>query len=501
EQCGFVSKRTQLIDGLTVRQMIYYMSQMTLKTNSSIKRNRIKQVLADLALTQLSNRKTCELTISETKRLAIALQLIRDPLLLILDDPTHNLDPLNTYFVISILSNHAKKYGRIIILTMDKPRSDIFPFLDRVTYLCLGDVVYTGSTRMMIDYFRGIGFPCPELENPLMYYLCLSTVDRRSRDRFIESSAQIAALVDKFKVEGHEYRKYMPAATNGIATMGNTSPTIPLTAYGRASSLTVTTALISRQIRAMFTVKNLFRRLLVLPLFCALIYLFVIPRLNLMQHSFQSRTGIIFDTLAAITIITPAITAYHFASHRNCFYEESSRMSLYRGPLFIFTNILTSLPFNLITVWMSASIIYWAAGFRADDWWLERWTIFCATLWAVYTFAEQHTIAILCFIKSPFIAVVTSIYLLNVYLILGNGTFRSVLAAPEWIGYINYANLYYYASWTLHFNEFQNNPQLDRNSALGDDLSAVYVCPVNVIPGRCLFLNGTHFLTQRFKDV
>jgi ABC-type multidrug transport system ATPase subunit len=73
---------------------------------------------------------------------------------LLLDEPTWDLDPLNTYFIVSILSNHAKKYNRILILTMEKPRSDIFPFLDRVTYLCLGDVVYTGATRMMLDYFR-----------------------------------------------------------------------------------------------------------------------------------------------------------------------------------------------------------------------------------------------------------------------------------------------------------------------------------------------------------
>lgn len=127
-------------------------------------------MLADLALTTVQNRDVDSVTTSEAKRLAIGLQMIRDPLLLLLDDPTCDLDPLNTYFIISILSNHAKKYQRIVVLTMDKPRSDIFPFLDRVTYLCLGDVVYTGSTRMMMDYFKSIGFPCPELENPLMYY-------------------------------------------------------------------------------------------------------------------------------------------------------------------------------------------------------------------------------------------------------------------------------------------------------------------------------------------
>lgn len=69
-----------------------------------------------------------------------------------------------------MLSNHVKRRNRIVVLTMEKPRSDVFPFLDRVTYLCLGDVVYTGPTRLMLEYFKAIGFPCPQLENPLMYY-------------------------------------------------------------------------------------------------------------------------------------------------------------------------------------------------------------------------------------------------------------------------------------------------------------------------------------------
>lgn len=44
--------------------------------------------------------------------------------------------------------------------------------------------------------------------------MCLSTVDRRSRERFIESNHQIAALVEKFKIEGGAYRKISISASN-----------------------------------------------------------------------------------------------------------------------------------------------------------------------------------------------------------------------------------------------------------------------------------------------
>lgn len=216
-------------------------------------------------------------------------------------------------------------------------------------------------------------------------------MDRRSRDRFIESSAQIAALVDKFKVEGHEYRKFIPpsAAANGSAAAAlngapgtiphHHPPSIPLTAYGKASSFSITMALIGRQLSSTFTWKNLFRRILVLPLFFATLYLFILPRLDTKQQTFHTRSGLLFNCLAGITFLAPVITAYYFSCHRNRFYEESSRLSLYRGPLFIFTQILTSVPFSLITVWASASIIYWAAGLRYDPTSLDFITCFRVT--------------------------------------------------------------------------------------------------------------------------
>lgn len=65
--------------------------------------------------------------------------------------------------------------------------------------------------------------------------MCLSTVDRRSRERFVESNHQIAALVDKFKIEG-------PALHKGVGPhpmdiMGHNSK-IPLL-QGRPSKFLV----------------------------------------------------------------------------------------------------------------------------------------------------------------------------------------------------------------------------------------------------------------------
>lgn len=147
--------------------------------NGYSKGSKVRQILADLALSQVANKRVEYLNMSEKRRLSIGVQLVRESVMVLLDEPTHGLDPLDAYLLVSILSNYAKKTGCGILLSMEKPRSDVFPFLDRALFLCLGGVVYSGSTRGMLEYFHSIGFPCPQLENPLMYYLCLSTVDRR----------------------------------------------------------------------------------------------------------------------------------------------------------------------------------------------------------------------------------------------------------------------------------------------------------------------------------
>jgi hypothetical protein len=92
-----------------------------------------------------------------------------------------------------------------------------------------------------------------------VFAVCLSTVDRRSRERFIESNHQIAALVEKFKLEGGPFRrKTSTVAPGGVQIIdsasdplpvanvvaGSGTPSlsnskVPLSAFGRPNALTV----------------------------------------------------------------------------------------------------------------------------------------------------------------------------------------------------------------------------------------------------------------------
>lgn len=497
EQCGYVARRCNLVPGVTVRQTLHFAAKLTVasKVSGSVKRGRVKQVMADLALNQVANKEVSSLSINEYRRLSIAIELVRDPVLVVLDEPTAELDPLNTYFVVSILANHAKKYNRLVLFTMSKPRSDIFPFLDRVAYLCLGEMVYTGYTRTMLEYFRNIGFPCPELENPLMYYLCLATVDRRSRERFIESSSQIQTLVEKFRNDGARYRKAGPPSELGGNHTGDAAQyKLPLTAYGQPSCWQTFWAIYGRLWASTFNCNGrafgqLALRLALMPVLFAVLLLFYFP-LSGYQQSFLTRNGLFLSCFMAATFGSAAITALTYAPHRTRYYQES-REGKYRGPLFVFTHTLFSIPLSLISVFAGATIIYAGTGLRAD--W-QRWATFGGVMWCLYALAEQQTVALMMVVRSSFASFRWSACVLSLCAALASGTVRSLVVLPDWTYYLTYATLQRYAAAFVQQNEFEMHPGLENLPSLNGS-----ACGPNVDSGRCFFVNGSHYLGHKYR--
>jgi len=536
ENCGYVTQKCDLLPGLSVYQTLRYAANLTIgrKVSAYVKESRVKIVLADLALSQLSNRSVSQLTLPEYRRLCIAVQLLRDPILLLLDEPTWDLDPLNTYFIVSILSHHAKKYNRIVMLTMEKPRSDIFPFLDRVTYLCLGDVVYTGATRMMLDYFRSIGFPCPELENPLMYYLCLSTVDRRSRERFIESNNQISALVEKFKLEGGPFRKYAgpPPDVDNFELQQK----IPLTAYGRPGFLIVFINLIGRYWSLHSPLRrqgafNLFSNFLLLPAFCFLLWIFYFPSHNRekdYQRSYVTKNGLIFNSLSGAYFMAIISTVQTFERMRTRYYQEA-REGIYSGPLFLLSYLLASLPISAFSTLISALILFkglktelvcvgegnsascsrlssysysqlQALGdYTTENSWYPDFLLYWLAIWGCYLLSQQQTVSLMLVVKSGYTAAISSVLISVVYLCLGSCTVRSHAGLPELMYHVSYILQSRYSGAILNRLEFYERKSLIglgwRNETTGEE----FPCIEDSYGFVCRYINGTHYLVERYS--
>lgn len=494
--CALVRHSCKLLPGLTVQQTL---ALSLTKISGYLKASKVKQVMADLALSQVANKCVTNLSKSEYRRLVIGVQLIRDPIILLLDEPTWDLDPLNTYLVISILSNAAKKYGTAIILTMEKPRSDVFPFLDRVLYLCLGDVVYAGPTRNLLDYFGSIGFPCPQLENPLMYYLCLSTVDRRSRERFIESNHQIAALVEKFKMEG-------PAIMQGNMNDHNRiiNPNKLQLSYGKPGGMKIIWMIYLRMLASIFNIKKnglkqMLMRLFSLPLYFLILWAFYNDSKDY-QRAFITKSGLIFNAIVGTYFISIMNTISLFGPYRTRYYQESQE-GLYSGASMLLAWNLISLPFSFITTFGSAAIIYPILGDIAEA---TEFIYFALVLWSCYIFAEQQSMGIMMFVKNSLIAAMVNIYITCIYVMLASGVLRSYKGFDDWLYYLTYITHTRYVSIFLHRNIFKQSTF--NNLSYNDNES----CPTNQLQNliqtsstlntnvNCRYASGQAFLLERF---
>uniref|UniRef100_A0A0N4UMM3 ABC transporter domain-containing protein n=1 Tax=Dracunculus medinensis TaxID=318479 RepID=A0A0N4UMM3_DRAME len=160
----------------------------------------ILSLMEHFDLLPFGHEKIGSLSESAKRRLIICTYLLSDPLILLFDDPTKDLDALSNYQLIYSLNCYMKRCHRIALISLRCPRSDIYQLMSRITILFYGEVMYSGQTKYMLSYFRQIGFPCPSNENPAVYYLSLATIDRETSQRYRESQDQAIKLVNLFMV-------------------------------------------------------------------------------------------------------------------------------------------------------------------------------------------------------------------------------------------------------------------------------------------------------------
>lgn len=145
-----------------------------LKLGNSLS-TKAKEMLIDDILETLDLMKTKEtrcdrLSGGQKKRLSIALELIDNPPVMFLDEPTTGLDSLSTLQCISMLQNLARG-GRTIVCTIHQPSAAIYEMFDHIYLLAEGLCMFQGSPRNTIPYLSALGLHCPKYHNPADYMI------------------------------------------------------------------------------------------------------------------------------------------------------------------------------------------------------------------------------------------------------------------------------------------------------------------------------------------
>ena len=116
---GFVFQFYNLVSTLTVAENIAFPMEWGRKPENYIK-NRVKELLEMVNLEQRAEHFPSQLSGGEQQRVAFARALANDPPLLLVDEPTGNLDVKTGLKIIEILRKLKEKGKTIIVATHDE---------------------------------------------------------------------------------------------------------------------------------------------------------------------------------------------------------------------------------------------------------------------------------------------------------------------------------------------------------------------------------------------
>jgi ABC-type multidrug transport system ATPase subunit len=90
----------------------------------------------------------------QRKRLNIALELIREPSVLFVDEPTSGLSSMDSEKVMLLLKRQTLK-GKLVFINIHQPSSDLYKLIDKLLIIDKGGrIIYNGNPMDAITYFK-----------------------------------------------------------------------------------------------------------------------------------------------------------------------------------------------------------------------------------------------------------------------------------------------------------------------------------------------------------
>ncbi len=140
---GFVFQSYNLIPVLTAYENVEFAIRLTDHTSESQMKEKVLKMLAEVGLKGLESRRPNELSGGEKQRVAIARALVKEPKLILADEPTANLDSETAAGVVDIMRKMNKELNTTFIFSTHDPM--VMKYANR--YINLKDGMISADER------------------------------------------------------------------------------------------------------------------------------------------------------------------------------------------------------------------------------------------------------------------------------------------------------------------------------------------------------------------
>ncbi|KAL7044602.1 hypothetical protein ACKWTF_001999 [Chironomus riparius] len=151
---------------------------MKLKTGNKLstyeKWEKITKVLKAFGLADIKDTYVKNISGGQQKRLAIALEIVDDPMIIFLDEPTTGLDSVSSTMCLNLLNDLVQE-GKTIICTIHQPSGNQLLLFDHLYAISNGECIYQGSPNNLVSFLSECNLQCPSHYNPADFLLEVAT--------------------------------------------------------------------------------------------------------------------------------------------------------------------------------------------------------------------------------------------------------------------------------------------------------------------------------------
>ncbi|KAK8087832.1 ABC transporter [Apiospora hydei] len=450
---AYVMQQDVLLPTLTVRETLRYSANLRLPppTTEEERMQIVEEVILELGLkdcadTRIGNSQHRGCSGGEKRRVSIGVQLLSNPSILFLDEPTTGLDATSAFQLVRTLKTLAKK-GRTIITTIHQPRSEIWDLFDNLVILSRGSPVFSGPMHECVPWFAQMGFDLPPFVNPAEFIVDIAAVDNRTPELEEETTARVTRLQEAWAEAVPTRFKSETGAEDSISNSKRPKP------QQHASFLRQVRVLTNRTLKVTLRDPMGMAGSIIEAILMAIITGYIFYNLPRDQPGIRSRQGALYTSVGLQGYLFLMFETYRLTMDVPTFDREHSEGCVTALPFILSRRIARFLTEDIPVPFLYSVIYYFMVGFDRDVG--KFFTFFSIVLLNHYiavTLAMTSVAAVRNFPGASLIGNLT--YTLQS---MACGYFVQSNTIPVYVRWLKYVTYTYYAFGALCGNEFEDN--------------------------------------------